>query len=369
MFLQIGSILRQTDERRTKVLYDLPPSVYNLQSDVNGFFLEETKEMALPEKIYGSAELRASRVVNTFLSRGVSTGVHLNGQKGSGKTLLAKQVIDLGAKKALPTIVVNSSYAGEGFNSLMGNIKQPVIVLFDEFDKVYADAKVQSQLLTLLDGTIGGSKLFILTTNDEYSVSSFLKNRPGRIFYRYTYEGVDEQTITEYCKDKKVPEKEIKALLKLKEKFPNLNFDLLKAAVEEMLRYGETLAQVCQHINLAYEKERLQFQNVLVEIEGFEPIRYEGRTAVTLSEDWSYSVNLTRLLNLMKIKKKETGKALETLFEKHNITAYDEVWFDTDLLIEISEKGDRVFISEVKDIKLKLYLSGPIGGRRTSFFF
>jgi len=62
----------------------------------------------------------------------------LVGEKGSGKTLLAKYISIAAAKeRGIPTIVINHPFHGDEFNLFMQSIQEPVIVLMDEFEKIH----------------------------------------------------------------------------------------------------------------------------------------------------------------------------------------------------------------------------------------
>jgi hypothetical protein len=178
----------------------------------------------------------------------------LAGEKGSGKTMLAKMLAIIGYNHGYPTIVINTPYAGDKFNELLQSITQPCIVLFDEFEKVY-DKDDQKEVLTLLDGVFPTKKLFILTVNDIWAVDRHMLNRPGRLFYSLIYEGVGEEFIIEYCND--VLEEELKfhipSICRLASLFTSFNFDSLKAIVEEMNRYNESPDEVLELLNVSPE--------------------------------------------------------------------------------------------------------------------
>jgi SpoVK/Ycf46/Vps4 family AAA+-type ATPase len=100
--------------------------------------------------MYGNTLRHTDRIINSFWKRPQQTGVLLNGEKGSGKTLLAKNISVELAKEGVPTIVINRDWTGDGFFKLLQDIDQPCVVLFDEFEKVY-DREKQEEILTLLD--------------------------------------------------------------------------------------------------------------------------------------------------------------------------------------------------------------------------
>lgn len=218
----------------------LPAQTYVVKlNHMTGFYLEIVEDFSLPPKIYGDTITKTQRVLNTFNSRPNSTGVLLVGDKGSGKTLLAKSISKEAVHMGIPTLVINSSFTGDQFNSFIQSIDQPSIIIFDEFEKTY-NSKEQEAILTLLDGVFPSKKLFILTSNDKYRIDDNMKNRPGRIYYMFTFKGLDEEFIREYCQDNLNDKSKIEDLVKVSSLFDSFNFDLLCAFVEEMNRYGES---------------------------------------------------------------------------------------------------------------------------------
>ena len=71
----------------------LPAGIYTLDFSMKlGLFLTTTPDFQVPTKVYGNTTRNSERIWKTFQARGKSTGVLLSGEKGSGKTLLAKDV-------------------------------------------------------------------------------------------------------------------------------------------------------------------------------------------------------------------------------------------------------------------------------------
>ena len=215
----------------------------------NRFYLQRTIDMEVPSRVYGvSQSTKVNRVVNTYFSRSKSTGVLLVGDKGSGKTLLSKMISKEMRSKGVPTIIVNEPLCGQEFNTLITNISQDVVIIFDEFEKVY-DKEDQKHILTLLDGTIETKKLFILTTNSRY-VDTHMINRPGRIFYTFEYSGLDSSFVTEYANDILIKKDDIAQLTNIVDNFSSFTFDMLQALVEEMNRYGECAKEAIKYLNI-----------------------------------------------------------------------------------------------------------------------
>lgn len=250
-FLKSGNTYTVSSKEAMDLHETLPSGNYVVKQNpmTKQFYLEQIDSFEIKGKLYGNTTRHADRILRTFLDRGASTGVMLTGEKGSGKTLLTKQISMNAAERwSIPTIVINSPWCGDPFNSFMQNIDQPCVILFDEFEKVY-DKEQQEAILTLLDGVYPSKKLFLLTCNDKWRVDQHMRNRPGRIFYMIDFNGLDKEFVREYCEDNLLNKDHIQAVCNLSTIFNQFNFDMLKAMVEDMNRYGETPQEVIKLLN------------------------------------------------------------------------------------------------------------------------
>ena len=214
--------------------------------------MEEVESFEINGKLYGDVQNNSARILTTFADRPNATGVILSGEKGSGKTLLTKAISINGRSLGYPTIIINLPWCGDTFNTFVQNIDQPAIILFDEFEKVY-EKKQQEAVLTLLDGVFPTKKLFLLTCNDKWQIDIHMRNRPGRIYYMLEFDGLELEFIKEYCNDNLIDKNQTDSVCKVSGVFSPFNFDMLKALVEEMNRYGESAIDAIRMLNVKPE--------------------------------------------------------------------------------------------------------------------
>ncbi len=346
-FLKSGTRFNVSTKEAMDLHEALPAGTYTVKFDkmAGCFYLEQIDGFEIKGKIYGDTKRNANRILNTFNDRTASTGVMLTGEKGSGKTLLAK-MLSLDAQSAgVPTIVINEPWCGEGFNAFMQMIEQPTVILFDEFEKVY-DRDDQEKMLTLLDGVYPSKKLFILTCNDKWRVNEHMRNRPGRIYYMMDFKGLEQDFIVEYCEDNLKNKTHIHTVCKIAMMFDQFNFDMLKAMIEEMNRYDETPQQVMKMINARPEFSGEAKYKVTLQPKGLDiPEEHLEQT------EWHGNPLTQRIgLDYKVFEKTDTGED-EWDWESCRFGQEDLKQIDSTngKFIFINELGDRVTLSKVKE--------------------
>ena len=232
----------------------------------NVFHLEAIPNFSLPSKIYGNSEKLAMKIINTYKDRKNSTGVMAEGERGSGKSLLAKMIATYAQRElGIHTYVVTEDFCGEVFNFFVQSLP-PAVIIFDEFEKVYANPHKQQQLLTLLDGVFSSKKLFVFTCNQTSNrIDPNMINRPGRIYYSIKYAGLSKQFITDYCNDNLWDKSKITAICDAASIFRAFNFDMLSALVEELNRYGESVKDTIAILNMTPTDGGVRYNYSVVE--------------------------------------------------------------------------------------------------------
>jgi hypothetical protein len=355
-FLRNGNTYRASDELSLDLHKVLPVGNYIIQQDQFGnLFFQSIDSFEIKGKIYGDTLKNTDRILQTFMSRDPSTGVMLNGEKGSGKTLLAKNLSVEAAKLGIPTIVINAPWTGDKFNALIQAIDQPCVILFDEFEKVY-DKDDQEEILTLLDGVFPSKKLFILTCNDKYRIDSHMRNRPGRIFYMLDFKGLEATFIREYCNDNLNSKEHIDKVVNIASLFGEFNFDMLKALCEEMNRYGETPQDAIRMLNAKPEFDSGARYSVLLVHNGIEI------PAEKISNDeWRGNPLGKEGINIsyraLTVKKKRKLAVNDSLTATVSDNDDDERWFEIDveashLLSLDAAKGEFVFTTKYGQVTL-----------------
>lgn len=252
-YLRKGSAWRVMHDADADYREALPVGNYAVKKDEFGrYYLEEAPPFEIG-RVYGDAARNANRILATYLDRDRNTGVLAVGEKGTGKTLLARLVSHrAAAEHDIPTILVNDEFHGDEFNTFIAGIEGRAVILFDEFEKVYDEE--QEALLTLLDGVYQANKLFLLTANSEGKVDRCLLSRPGRIFYYLEYGALDRAFIEEYCEEHLSDASQLPMVVAAAEIYGNFSFDILASLVEEMNRYGESPHAVLKFLNVRMER-------------------------------------------------------------------------------------------------------------------
>ena len=225
----------------------LDPGVYRWGVDVRDTpFLSKTADaFSFNHKIYGMEKEFIARVKKTYDATEGNMGVLLNGTKGTGKTVTAKQIANM---LNLPVILLTDKH--DKIVPYLNDIQEDVVVFIDEYEKSYSN--YDNTLLTILDGvlTTKHRKFFILTTN-ELNINTYLLQRPGRIYYIKTFTDLSLETINEVIDDLlKYPELK-ESCIKFISELSIITIDLIKAILQEVNIHNEEPAKFKDIFNVS----------------------------------------------------------------------------------------------------------------------
>lgn len=244
------------DEVRT--FQNLPAMTYTIGFHPQmGFWLTKHVDLdAKEDRVYGRHNQRVDKIMRSYENADRNFGVILSGKKGIGKSLLARMIAEAAIKKDLPVIIVDTAISG--ISDFLSSIEQEAVIIFDEFEKVFAridDHKdPQVELLSLFDGIDGGKKLFVITCNDPRKLNEFLINRPGRFHYHFEIKCPTGAEVRGYMLDKLGAgfESEIEKVEKLAS-MSDVTYDVLRAIAFD-LRQGYSIEDTLEDLNINYER-------------------------------------------------------------------------------------------------------------------
>lgn len=186
-----------------KTYKEIPVGTYSIAfSKMAGFSLVKRDDLAANEKIYGNTADKVRKVLKTFKAMNRNMGVILSGPKGVGKSIFARELAHRGNEQGLPLVICEEAFPD--VETFISSIEQECIVLFDEFEKTFAetdDYSPQEDLLPLFDGLDNGKKLFVITCNDPSDLSKYLLSRPGRFHYHFCLTEPSKDEVRDYLND------------------------------------------------------------------------------------------------------------------------------------------------------------------------
>lgn len=237
--------------------YDkLPVGTYMVNFAQNqGFFLEKVPDLVITEsKVYGPHERKADKVLRSFKGFSRNLGVILSGNKGIGKSLFVRILSAKCSEQGIPTLLVSKNIVGIG--DFIQSIQQEVLVVFDEFEKIFPktrgndNGETQEDLLSLFDGMSSTKHLYAITVNDFYNLNDYLLNRPGRFHYHIRFNYLSPDDIKGYLTDKMDSPRplEVEKVIAFSHRV-NLNYDCLRAIAYE-LNMGDSFEDAIQDLNI-----------------------------------------------------------------------------------------------------------------------
>lgn len=261
----------------------LPVGVYNVDLiPFQGWVLEPyAKKFVFGYDIYNLQNDFVDYVCKTYNEMTGNLGILLNGIKGTGKTVTAKELAN---RLNLPVIIVKSF--GDQNQSLieyLSTFNCDCIFFFDEFEKNFNEG--DSTILQFMDGVYNSKyrKIFLLTTN-TLSINPNLVDRTSRIRYVNTFGNLDISVVKAYLNDFLKDKSCINELIEFIDTLTISTIDILKTIVEEVNCHGiESFRKSKGFLNVTPEEYNYSLYMCHVPLPNFELARKrEGEHIYTI---------------------------------------------------------------------------------------
>ena len=264
IWLQDGNIFSQGSATTVSHPEGLPKGIYEVKLSMTGFYLSKIAEsFTFDYKLYGLNQKFIDYVLKTYENTTGNLGVLLDGIKGTGKTVTAKELCNC---LQLPVILVQSMGGdtnGKLIKYLSTAIDFDCIFFFDEYEKEF---KNSSDVLSFMDGTYNSiyRKVFLLTTN-ELNVDPNLLGRPSRIRYKKSFSNLSEEVTREILNDILEDKTAIEKVIELTHSMNIITIDLIKAIATEINIHGaESLPDIKETFNIEFSRFSYLYREVQV---------------------------------------------------------------------------------------------------------
>ena len=272
----------------------LTPNIYEVVTppmQPTMLVVRQNVDLSAPKKVFGRIPHIVKKTYDAFDRRERNTGILLSGNRGMGKTLCIRMIMQEAVRRNYPIIVLDrGGEVGNAIN-LLNQITQPVVVIMDEFEKVFQVSLdddgdrdgdgAQTPFLSMLDGIgVSGKKLFVASINNSNRISQFMLNRPGRFYYHYEFDSLGFQEMFDYLRDR-VPgmsDKEIKYAVSILQTY-EMNYDGMSAIADE-LNAGYNISETISELNL----DRNGFNEFMLSIKIEDKLFTGTRSGWTLQE-------------------------------------------------------------------------------------
>lgn len=253
IWLQDGNVFSQGSATTVSYPEGLPKGIYEVKVSMTGFYLSKIAEsFTFDYKLYGLNQKFIDYVLKTYENTTGNLGVLLDGIKGTGKTVTAKELCN---HLQLPVILVQSM--GDSNDKLIKYLSTTInfdcIFFFDEYEKEFEDS---SDVLSFMDGTYNSiyRKVFLLTTN-ELKVDPNLLGRPSRIRYKKSFSNLSEEVTREILNDILEDKTAIEKIIELTHSMNIITIDLIKAIATEINIHGvEALSDIKETFNIEFSR-------------------------------------------------------------------------------------------------------------------
>lgn len=236
----------------------IPVGTYTVEfSKMSGYSLVQSRDFKNSDKIYGDHVALVDKMIDRYTKTDRNFGAILGGRKGTGKSLSARILSEKLRNLGIPTILVTENTPG--LPRFLQSIEQPVLILIDEFEKIFLydeENDDQSKFLSLFDGFASNRHFYLITINDYEMLSPYFKGRTGRFYYDISFDRLSMQEIKEYVNDNVTETEVTDRLIALLHRL-NANYDQLRAIVQE-LNFGESIENILRYLNIGLDDANTQ---------------------------------------------------------------------------------------------------------------
>lgn len=233
----------------------LPANTYKFRAieSMSGvqFTFEKVEPFKLLEENFGDLDFKANHIVKSRETSKGTLGVLLYGESGTGKSLLAKTICNRLMEKGYPVVILDGSSI-KYLKNCVEQLKQPSVILLDEFEKMYENPREQSELLTILDGVYRSEHTFILTANELERINNYMLDRPSRIKYAIEYQSLDLDTVRNILTKKLNDKAKVDEVLAILMQVTNLSFDVLFQFINEVNTFPDvSISSLANYFNIS----------------------------------------------------------------------------------------------------------------------
>lgn len=241
---------------KTGVDYNLEPGIVyvpKVEHYTEEISLLFGNALTLPGKLYTptSDQKFIDKVLYGYSVSEKTMGVLLAGEKGTGKTVLAKQIATV---SNLPILTVDNTLPPNYLKQLFSKLENtPMCVIFDEFDKL-GERYDSDQILRVLDGiSSSGKHLILFTCNNPEAVNEYMLDRCGRVRYYREFDEMSPSMINEILSDRLEDKSEAKPLTDfITKNFGLVSFDNVASFADEVNLFpNETYEDLLKDMNIS----------------------------------------------------------------------------------------------------------------------
>lgn len=164
-----------------------------------------------------------------------------------GKTRTVKNIAH---RLGWPVVFITKDYNIDTLLNFTSAIKQPVVFVFDEFEKVYGGDS--EKILSFFDGINTENRVVCLASvNNTDGLNRYLINRPGRFLFNFKYVPLETQQGVDFIKGK-IPNIDEERLYAYLDKIKDLSYDICNSFAELLNLHGvESIELVGKYFNVS----------------------------------------------------------------------------------------------------------------------